>query len=384
MAQNKDLNQAKAQKNDEFYTQLADIEHELLYYQEHFKGKTIFCNCDDPYESNFFKYFAMNFNNFGLKKLIATCYRGSPISYTELPLFPELAPEVKEIRPPYKAVITEVSDYNGDGAVNLADIEWLLQNKKNSCTLLNGDGDFRSEECIELLKEADIVATNPPFSLFREYLAQLMKYEKQFIIIGNLNAIHYKEVFPLIQSNKLWLGQTHFNGGAAYFVGKKELYDPKKMSSEKNAYIKDGKLYWRVNGVRWFTNLDIPRRHEKVIMDKFYTPEEYPNYYNYDGIDCGKLSDIPKDYFDNIGVPDTFIEIYNPDQFEIVGLGTDVPKTMIHTVNGDEIQYVKDGKVVWSTPYTVAERKAGNSLRLDENGMPGKLPYSRVIIRRKK
>ena len=383
MTQNKDLNQAKAQKNDEFYTQLSDIENELWYYREHFKGKTIFCNCDDPYESNFFKYFAMHFNSFGLKKLIATCYRGSPISYTELPLFPDLEPEVKKIRPPYKAVITEVDDYNGDGTVDLADVEWLLQNKKNTCTLLNGDGDFRSNECIELLKEADIVVTNPPFSLFREFIAQLMQYKKQFIIIGNLNAIHYKEVFPLIQANKLWLGQTRFNGGAAYFVGKKELYDPKKMSSEKNAYIKDGKLYWRVNGVRWFTNLDIPRRHDTINLEAEYTPKEYPSYYNYDGIDCSRLCDIPKDYFGNIGVPDTFIEIYNPDQFEIVGLGTDVPKTMVHTVNGDEIQYVKDGKVVWSTPYTVAERKAGNSLRLDEGGKPGKLPYSRVIIRRK-
>ena len=359
---NKDLNQAKAQKNDEFYTQLADIETELYYYRDHFKGKTIFCNCDDPYESNFFKYFAMNFNALGLKKLIATCYRGSPIAYTELPLFPELTPTEKEIRPPYKAVITEVADYNNDGAANLADVEWLLQNRKNSCELLKGDGDFRSEECIELLKEADIVATNPPFSLFREYLAQLIQYKKQFIIIGNLNAIHYKEVFPLIKTNQLWLGQTRFNGGAAYFVGKKELYDPKKMSSEKNAYIKDGKLYWRVNGVRWFTNLDTPRRHEDLIMYKAYTADEYPHYFNYDAIDVSKVTEIPKEYFGDMGVPDTFLEIYNPEQFEIIGIGS--------------------GEFAASIGVQKNHRGRTDIAYYDRNGEP-KCPYSRIIIRRK-
>ena len=208
MAGNSNLHDAAIAKKDEFYTQLKDIENELKYYREYFAGKTILCNCDDPYESNFFKYFAMNFNTLKIKKLIATCYRGSPISYTELPLFPDLEPEVKEIRPPYKAVITEVADYNNDGAVDLADVEWLLQNKKNTCELLKGDGDFRSEECIELLKEADIVATNPPFSLFREFVAQLVEYDKKFIIIGNKNAITYKEIFPLIAQNKLWIGVT--------------------------------------------------------------------------------------------------------------------------------------------------------------------------------
>ena len=377
MAQNKDLNQAKAQKNDEFYTQLSDIENEMRHYRSHFKGKTVFCNCDDPYESNFFKYFAIYFNSLGLKKLIATCYRGSPISYTELPLFPELSPEVKEIRPPYKAVITEVADYNNDGAVDLADVEWLLQNKKNSCELLKGDGDFRSDECIELLKEADIVVTNPPFSLFREFVAQLMKYDKKFIIIGSQNAIHYKEIFPLIQQNRLWLGYG-FNGGNAYF----SIPKSKSRDFAQGVYDSENGLV-KFRNCEWFTNLDVAKRHEEMILTKKYVPSDYPRYFNYDAIDVSRIADIPEDYMGEMGVPDTFLEQYNPDQFEIIGIGTDVPKTMVHTVNGDEIQYVKDGKVIWSTSYTVTERKAGNSLRLDDNGKPGKMPFSRVIIRRK-
>ena len=354
MAQNKDLNQAKAQKNDEFYTQLEDIENELYYYRDHFKGKTVFCNCDDPYESNFFKYFAMKFNVLGLKKLIATCYRGSPVAYTELPLFPELAPQEKEIRPPYKAVITEVADYNNDGAVDLADVEWLLQNKKNSCELLKGDGDFRSDECVELLKEADIVVTNPPFSLFREYVAQLMKYEKKFIIIGNHNAVHYKEIFPLIRDNKLWLGYG-FQGNVGFFINTKYV-DYAKSSQHKEGMI-------RVNGVTWFTNLDILRRHEEFIMYKEYTAEAYPRYYNYDGVDCGKINDIPKDYFGDIGVPDTFLEIYNPDQFEIVGIGS--------------------GELAASIGVKKNHRGRTDIAYYDKNGEP-KCPYSRIIIRRKR
>lgn len=357
MAQNKDLNQAKAQKNDEFYTQLEDIENELYYYRDHFKGKTVFCNCDDPYESNFFKYFAMKFNVLGLKKLIATCYRGSPVAYTELPLFPELAPQEKEIRPPYKAVITEVADYNNDGAVDLADVEWLLQNKKNSCELLKGDGDFRSDECVELLKEADIVVTNPPFSLFREYVAQLMKYEKKFIIIGSQNAIHYKEIFSLIQANKLWLGYG-FNGGNAYFS------IPKGRESDFAQGVYDsasGLVKFR--NCEWFTNLDTPKRHERIIMEKPYTPEEYPKYFNYDAIDVGRVSGIPKDYFGDMGVPDTFLKIYNPDQFEIVGIGS--------------------GELAASIGVQKNHRGRTDIAYYDKNGEP-KCPYSRIIIRRKR
>ncbi|MBR2131714.1 MAG: modification methylase, partial [Oscillospiraceae bacterium] len=204
----KDLQISRQAKKDEFYTQLIDIEKELRHYKAFFKDKVVFCNCDDPYESNFFKYFAMNFNSLGLKKLIATCYATSPIVYTQLALFGDEIPmgEEPDAKKPYKIEISEVVDANEDGAVDLADVEYLLRNRKNLLTLLQGDGDFRSEECIELLKEADVVVTNPPFSLFREYVAQLIAYDKKFIIIGNQNAVTYKEIFPLIKDNKIWYG----------------------------------------------------------------------------------------------------------------------------------------------------------------------------------
>ena len=211
---NKNLNNAKEAKNDEFYTQLEDIEKEMKHYKAHFKGKTVLCNCDDPYESNFFKYFAMNFNYLELKKLIATCYATSPIMYTQLTIFGEEEEYGVEFEggKPYKIEITEVEDANGDGAIDLSDVEYLIKNKKNTLTLLKGDGDFRSPECVELLKESDIVVTNPPFSLFREYIVQLIKYKKDFIIIGNMNALHYKDVFPLIKANKVWLGASIHSG----------------------------------------------------------------------------------------------------------------------------------------------------------------------------
>lgn len=218
MAKNANLNKASRQKNDEFYTRLFDIENELKHYKRHFAGKTVLCNCDDPFESNFFKYFAMNFNPLGLKKLIATCYVSSPIAGQQLALFDILPLEeaVTESKHPHKIEITEVHDVNGDGAVDLSDVEYLLKNAENTLTLLEGDDDFRSAECIEILKEADIVVTNPPFSLFREYVAQLMEYNKKFLIIGNQNAVTYKEIFPLLKENKIWFGYG-FNGGNAYF-----------------------------------------------------------------------------------------------------------------------------------------------------------------------
>lgn len=217
MSNNTNLHRANKSKEDEFYTQLEDIENELKHYKKDFKDKVIFCNCDDPYESNFFKYFAMNFNTLGLKKLIATCYATSTVANTQLSLFDILdTPERVEERKPYKIEITEVLDYNNDGAADLADVEYLLKNEKNTLSLLEGNGDFRSEECIELLKKADIVATNPPFSLFREYVAQLMKYDKKFIIIGSQNAITYKEIFTLFKENKMWLG--YYAGDMAFTV----------------------------------------------------------------------------------------------------------------------------------------------------------------------
>mgnify|MGYP002626280240 CR=1 FL=1 len=358
---NKTLNAAKAAKNDEFYTQLSDIENELRHYKEHFRGKTVLCNCDDPRVSNFFKYFTLNFEHLGLKRLITTCYKNQNVD-----LFSQHDCE-------QAVYLIYDGDKNGNHVPDAEEI---------GVHPLKGDGDFRSRECIELLKEADIVVTNPPFSLFREYVAQLMKYEKKFLIIGNINALHYKEIFPLIKENKIWLGVTNFNTGMYFFVPESFEYAPTyKFDREKN-----GKKVNRVPGVCWFTNLDHNKRHEEMILYRRYTPEDYPKYYNYDGIDISNVAEIPMDYYEDMGVPDTFIDKYNPDQFELIGFGTEVPKTKEHISykEKDLITYEVNGRIVWSTKYSVSERKAGNSLRLDDNGMPGKLPYSRIIIRLKK
>ncbi len=315
-----DLVSAQKAKKDEFYTQLDDIAKELKYYKQHFKGKVVLCNCDDPYESNFFKYFALNFNQLGLKKLIATCYNGSPIAGDELPLLFEIEEsEPKKIA--YKVEITEVQDYNNDGAVNLADVQYLIQNDKNVLSLLKGNGDFRSQECIDLLKEADIVVTNPPFSLFREYLAQLIQYNKSFLIIGNVNAISYKESFALIKDNKMWLGASIHSGDREFRVP-----DNYPLNAAGQRVDERGVKYIRVKGVRWFTNLDYPQRHEDLILYKKYTLEEYPKYDNYDAINVNVTNDIPCDYEGVMGVPITFMDKYNPDQFEIVGAMTTTKK----------------------------------------------------------
>lgn len=309
------VDKAKKNKADEFYTQLSDIEAEMRHYKEQFHGKVVFCNCDDPYESNFFKYFAMAFNFLGLKKLIATCYIGSPVASTQLTLFDNEPPDNKTTKSPHKIVITEVDDYNKDGAIDLADVEWLLRNKKNTLTRLEGDGDFRSQECIKLLEESDIVVTNPPFSLFREYIAQLMEYGKKFLIIGNVNAITYKEVFPLIKDNKVWLGQSIHSGDREFRVPEHYPLEAAGFRVDEN-----GVRYIRVKGVRWFTNLDVPCRHEKITLYKKYNQTENPNYDNYDAVEISKTADIPYDYDDYMGVPITFIDKYNPEQFKIIGL----------------------------------------------------------------
>jgi hypothetical protein len=311
----RNLDKAKVAKKDEFYTQLADIENELRHYRQHFRGKTILCNCDDPYESNFFKYFANNFNAFGLKKLIATCYNGSPVVGQELPLF-AIDEEGKEKKVAYKVEITEVKDMNGDGRVDLADVRYLIQNDNNVLSILKENGDFRSRECIELLKEADIVVTNPPFSLFREYVAQLMKYEKKFIIIGNMNAITYKEIFPLIKNNQLWTGPSITSGDRKFWVP-----DDYELRAAGCGVDETGRKFIRVKGVRWFTNLDHKKRHEELILYHTYSPEEYPKYDNYDAINVNATNDIPIDYDGAMGVPITFLDKYNPDQFEIITLG---------------------------------------------------------------
>ena len=368
-AGNTQLGNAKKAKKDEFYTQLGDINAELRHYTSHFAGKVVFCNCDDPYESNFFKYFAANFNALGLKRLVATCYAGSPVAGRQLDLFEAAAEgghdEARPSRIPHKIVINEVKDVNGDGRIDLADVEWLIKNGKNVLTRLKGDGDFRSAECIELLKEADIVVTNPPFSLFREYVAQLVKYDKKFLIIGPVNAIHYKEIFPLIMQNKMWLGYG-FKSGNAYFSIPKE-----NGRDFADGVYDEGKGLVKFRNCTWFTNLDHKKRHEEFVFTRRYKPADYPKYANFDAIEVSKTVDIPEDWDGLMGVPDTFLDKYNPDQFEIVGIA-----------EGDS------GKELGLNPVPKELKKVNRSLRdgqlyLMKDGMPIK-PYSRIIIRRKK
>lgn len=354
---------ARKDKNDEFYTQLIDIEKELYHYKAHFKDKTIFCNCDDPYESNFFKYFAMNFNHLGLKKLICTCYDKSPIAFTLLEMFGNGKKIKNSARRAYKIEITEVKDFNGDGATDLADVKYLLQNKENVLTMLKGNGDFRSEECIELLKQSDIVVTNPPFSLFREYVAQLIGYGKKFLIIGNINAITYKEIFKLIKNGKMW--------GGYIFNKTLEFEIPNNYSGE----LKNGKKYCRVPSITWFTNLETKKRQEDLIMYKTYNPKEYPKYYKFDAIHIKKVSEIPDDYYGIMGVPITFLDNYNPKQFEIIGLGA-----------GDLGREIGIGDN-YTEEELIAFKKANPAFR---RGIPfyfegSKLvvPYARILIRRK-
>ena len=306
---NKNLHKASQAKKDEFYTQLDDIEKELKHYKDQFRGKVVYCNCDDPFESNFFKYFASNFNALSLKKLIATSYIKSPIVGGQLPLFEMegLKPKGKE---PFKIEINEVSDVDSDGAVGLSDIEWLLKHDANVSTPLKSDGDFRSSECIELLKKADIVVTNPPFSLFREYVAQLIEYNKKFLIIGNINAITYKEIFKLFKEDKIRTGYTNFNVGMFFVV---------PDNWEHFHHIdKNGNKIARVSTSCWFTNIEVEKHKENITLYKKYNSEEYLKYDNYNAINVNKYTDIPYDYDGVIGVPITFLDKYNPKQFEIV------------------------------------------------------------------
>lgn len=308
------LAQANRAKMDEFYTQLVDIEAELRHYRDQFRGKTVLCNCDDPYESNFFKYFAMNFNHLGLKKLIATCYAGSPIAEEQLSLFDVPSVPTGPKKRAYKMEISEVVDANRDGATDLSDVEHLIRTDA-ALTLLDGSGDFRSPECVALLDEADIVVTNPPFSLFREYLSQLIKHDRKFLIIGNMNAVTYREVFSLFKTNKIWYGVSIHSGDREFGV---PPYYP--LTAAGCRVDEDGKKFVRVKGVRWFTNMDNSQRHERLILYKTYSPDEYPTYDNYDAIEVSKTADVPLGYSGPMGVPITFLDKYNPDQFEILGL----------------------------------------------------------------
>jgi len=288
---NRNLHQAKSSKKDEFYTQLADIERELKHYKKHFKGKVVYCNCDDPRVSNFFHYFSFNFEKLGLKKLITTCYKNQ-----DMDLFSRNDSE--------RAIYLE---YDGDrNKNNVPDREEI------GIKRLKGDGDFRSEESVKLLKQADLVVTNPPFSLFREYVAQLVEHDKKFVIIGSQNAITYKEIFKLIKEDKIWLGHG-FKAGNAFFA------TPYPKEFAKGVYNEDTGLV-KFRNVTWFTDLDITKRHEDLILYKPYSPGEYPAYDNYDAIEVSKTKDIPADYDGAMGVPITFLDKYNPDQFEILGI----------------------------------------------------------------
>lgn len=314
------LSKAKKNKNDEFYTQLIDIESELQYYKKHFKGKVVYCNCDDPFESNFFRFFVLNFNQLGLKSLITTSYKSSPVANTQVGLFgDDKTLRLEKGRPKITAnkfVINSVGDIDGDGLFSLQDIaEQLKANKHNEWEPLEGDGDFRSKECVELLKQSDIVVTNPPFSLFREYVAQLVKYEKNFLIIGNINAITYKEIFNLIKEDKAWLGVNLGRGISGFIVPDHyELYGTEAKIDET------GNRIVSPNNCLWLTNLDNSIRHEDIILNKIYygNEHEYPKYDNYNGINVNRTKDIPLDYKGYMGVPITFLHKYNPEQFEIV------------------------------------------------------------------
>ena len=273
---NANLSNAKKAKNDEFYTQLSDIENELKHYKNHFAGKVVYCNCDDARESNFFRFFQKKFSDYGLKKLITTSYNEDG----------------------HGSVLVYEGDTNSNGK---------LDDNEVKVSELKGNGDFRSEECIELLKEADIVVTNPPFSLFREYISTLVQYDKKFLVIGNQNAITYKEIFPLIKENKLWTGNNMV-----------KTFRVPQVTNKNCEVLPNGEIIAKFGSICWFTNLDIKKRHEEIILYKKYNEEEFPKYDNYDAIEVSKVCEIPKDYDGIMGVPITFLYRYNPSQFEIV------------------------------------------------------------------
>ena len=359
-AGNTSLGDAKKAKKDEFYTQLADIEREVCHYWAHFNGKTVLCNCDDPRVSNFFHYFSYKFEDLGLKRLIATCYKNQ-----ELDLFSQNVSE--------RAIWLE---YTGDKNGNrIPDPEEI------GIRYLNGDGDFRSEECIELLKQADIVVTNPPFSLFREYVAQLIKYGKKFIIIGRQDAVTYKEIFPLIMSNQIWLGHG-FAGGNAYFsIPRKDVRD------FAHGVYDSGTGLVKFRNCTWFTNLDHKKRHEDIVLYRKYNPTDYPTLDNYNAINISATVDIPEDYYGDMAVPVTFLDKYNPDQFEIVGITKTwfgaatktYPKQIQVDANGkrSEVTKLNDGAVL-----KLQEPPKGKTYYLVD-GIPYVQLYPRIIIRRR-
>lgn len=322
------MHDSRSNKADEFYTQLSTIEDELCDYDDHFRGKTILCNADDPYESNFFKYFAMNFNHLGLKRLIATCFSGSPVQGTQLSLadIDSYAGSGEE-RTPYKIEITHVDDCTGDGAVGLADVEWLIRHEGNVLTTLDGTGDFRSPECMELLDEADVVVTNPPFSLMKQYLPLLIEKDKEFLILGNINHATYSEIFPYLMDGRIWLG----NHAGHFWFNVPDHYEPKKTDYREV----DGQKQRRMGNICWFTNLDTPKHHVPIDLYRKYSPEAFPKLDNYDAIFVRRTADIPIDYDGVMCVPITYLPYHCPEQFEIVG----------------EFKHGKDGPFDLAVPY---------------------------------
>ena len=316
MAGNKSLHAANRAKQDEFYTQLPDIEKELKHYRKHFRGKTVYCNCDDPTISNFFLYFELNFAKLGHKKLITTCYKNRQ---TEM--------------------------FSKHDMETAAGVEYVGNGTERTVFQLKEDGDFRSRECIELLKQADIVVTNPPFSLFREYIAQLVEYDKKFVVIGSMNAITYKEIFPLIKNGRLWLGHGPAGKDMLFDVPEDYATELVRNKKEGSAYrLVDGVIKGRLGNAVWFTNLDYKKRHEDLILYKKYSPDEYPKYDNYDAINVDKTADIPVDYAGEMGVPITFLDKHNPSQFEIIGMD----RPLITELTGKQSRFKIKGKEIFA------------------------------------
>lgn len=328
MPKNKGLIKANKAKKDEFYTNYDVIQSELNFYEKKFDGKTVLCNCDDPFESNFAKFFLRNFNYLKLKRLICTSYVGSPVAGTQLSLFDNYDIEQHG----YVLDTTQVPMKNGRGVTD-DDISTLLH-KKGVVKQLKGNGDYASDECLKYLDESDIVVTNPPFSKFRPYLATLIKHNKKFLIIGNVNAITYKEVFPLIKNNQIWLGASIHSGDREFRVP-----DDYPLKATGSRIDKNGVKYIRVKGVRWFTNLDYKQRHEDLILYKHYLPNEYPKYDNYNGINVDKTADIPMDFNGAMGVPITFLDKYSPEQFKLIKFRKgDDNKDLRYTIDGETKQ----------------------------------------------
>jgi len=399
---NSNLTNAKRAKNDEFYTQYGDIQKEIEAYLEYnpdvFRGKIVYCNCDDPFESNFFRYFVLNFNKLGLKQLITTSYKPSPVANTQLGLFGDDKTLTKSKGRPKttanKFIINEVHDIDDNGEFNLKDVaKQLKANKHNEWTPLEGEGDFRSNECVDLLKQSDIVVTNPPFSLFKEYIKQLFDYNKKFVIIGNKNSVTYKEIFPLIKDNKMWSGKTEWSGGL-WFV---------TMDGSDVDKVVDGVNMKNVSSV-WFTNLDHGRRHQPLPLmtmeenlkyskhKEIKGKKEYDKYDNYDAIEVPFTDSIPSDYKGVMGVPITFLDKYNPDQFEILG----ATQRGCHDEVSDTKKYDdywevrQDGKKTGSSGgktnenANLVENDGKKNYFINKEGRIIQSAYQRIFIRHKK